>query len=297
LYARLLRAWAGGEDVASIVGESPDWDAPLRLLGGMHYLVLGGEASWEDSPGEHVEFLSWFVQTQGVQTNEVQRSWVLGPLFCRVAQRTGAREIDLVELGPSAGLNLAWDRYRCEYEAGSFWGYRSPLVLRGTERRTVHASLLRCVPRVRSRVGIDKAPIDVTDPASARLLKSFVWADQVERLERLEAAIDVVREDPPRLVHGDFVDALPEVLAQQPGDVPTVVFQTAALGYVDRSARDRVRRALDDAGVDLPLAFISAGNPRVGEQDWGLRIVYWPGGGREFVGHADYHGRWLDLEV
>jgi hypothetical protein len=297
LYARLLRAWADDEQVASIVGESPHWDAPLRLLGGMHYLVLGGEASWDDSPGDHLEFLSWFVHTQGVQTNEVQRSWVLGPLFCRVAQRTGAREIDVVELGPSAGLNLAWDRYRCEYEAGSFWGYRSPLVLRGRERRPVHASLLRCVPRVRSRLGIDKAPIDVTDPASARLLKSFVWADQVERLERMEAAIDMVSADPPELLRADFVEALPGVLAKQPGDVPTVVFQTAALGYVGESSRDRVRRALDDAGVELPLAFISAGNPRVGEQEWGLRIVYWPGGGREFVGHADYHGRWLDLEV
>jgi hypothetical protein len=31
--------------------------------------------------------------------------------------------------------------------------------------------------------------------------------------------------------------------------------------------------------------------------DWGLRIVYWPGGGREFVGHADYHGAWIELEL
>jgi hypothetical protein len=263
----------------------------------MHYLVLGGEASWDDSPGEHLEFLSRFVETQGVQTNEVQRSWVLGPLFCRVAQRTGAREIDILELGPSAGLNLVWDRYRSEYHAGSFWGRRSRLVLRGTERRPVEALLLRSVPRVRNRVGIDKAPIDVTDPASARLLKSFVWADQTARLERLDAAIEELREDPPKLIRGDFVEALPELLGRQRGDVPTVVFQTAALGYVDEPARNCVRRTLDEAGSELPLAFISAGNPRVGEQDWGLRIVYWPSREREFVGHAEYHGRWIDLEL
>ena len=263
----------------------------------MHYLVLGGEASWDDAPATHAEFLSWFVHTQGVQTNEVQRSWVLGPLFCRVAQRTGAREIDIVELGPSAGLNLLWDRYRCEYENGVFWGYESPLVLRGVERRPIHTSLLRAHPRVRTRIGIDLAPIDVTSAEGARLLKSFVWADQVARLERMEAAIALVRDDPPSLVQGDFVELLPEVLAAQQGDVLTVVFQTAALGYVEPERREVVRRALDDAGAAMPLAFITAGNPRTGVEDWGLRIVYWPGGEREFVGHADYHGAWIDLEL
>jgi hypothetical protein len=267
------------------------------LLAGMHYLVLGGEASWGDAPGAHAEFLSWFVATQGVQTNEVQRSWVLGPLFCRVAQRTGAEVIDIVELGPSAGLNLVWDRYRCVYGDVVAWGYRSPLELRGILRRPIHSSLLRAHPRVRSRIGIDKAPIDLTSREGERLLKSFVWADQVSRLERMEDAIAVVRADPPRLVEGDFVELLPEVLAAQPGDVLTVVFQTAALGYVEPERREIVRRTLDDAGVGLPLAFITAGNPRTGVEDWGLRIVYWPGGGREFVGHADYHGAWLDLEL
>lgn len=263
----------------------------------MHYLVLGGEASWDDRPAEHTEFLSWFVHTQSVQTNEVQRSWVLGPLFCRVAQRTGSSEIDIVELGPSAGLNLLWDRYRCVYDNGSFWGLHSALELRGVERRPIHSALLQAHPRVRTRVGIDKSPIDVSSTEGARLLKSFVWADQTTRLARLDDAIAVVRDDPPPLLEGDFVELLPEVLAAQHGDVLTVVFQTAALGYVEPDRRERVRRTLDDAGVELPLAFISAGNPRTGIVDWGLRIVYWPGGGREFVGHADYHGAWIDLEL
>jgi len=283
--------------VAAIVGPAPTWEVPLQLLAGLHFLVLGGEAAWDDPPAEHAELLSRFVQTQQVQTNEVQRSWVLGPLFCRVAQRTGASEVDLVELGPSAGLNLVWDRYCCAYENGVFWGEGSPLELRGVERRPIDASLLSAHPRVRRRIGIDRSPIDVTSAEGRRLLKSFVWADQTARLERLEVAFAVLREEPPQLIAGDFVELLPEVLAAQPGDGLTVVFQTAALGYVEPQQRERVRRTLDDAGVGLPLAFVSAGNPRTGEMDWGLRIVYWPGGGREFVGHADYHGAWIDLEL
>jgi hypothetical protein len=283
--------------VAEIVGPEPAWEMPLRLLGGMHYLVLAGQATWGDSPGDHHDFLEAFVRDQRVQTNEVQRCWVLAPLFSRVAERTGAGEIDIVELGPAAGLNLLWDRYRCAYVARSIGPADAPLVLRGEERRPIRETLLEQSPRVRRRVGIDLEPVDVTTRAGVLFLKCWVWADQTERLERMDAAIAAVRADPPELIQGDFVELLPEVLAAQPRDVPTVVFQTAALGYVEPERRERVRRALDDAGVELPLAFVSAGNPRTGVMDWGLRIVYWPGGGREFVGHADYHGAWIDLDL
>lgn len=297
MYARLLRAWADDPAVAAIVGDEPRWDAPLRLLGGMHYLVLAGKAEWGDSPADHREFLEMFVREFRVQTNEVQRSWVLAPLFCRVAERTGVEEIDLLELGPSAELNLVWDRYRCEYQAGSIGPSDERLVLRGEERRAVRASLFEHVPRVRRRTGIDRQPIDVTIHAGVLFLKCWVWADQAERLHRLDAAIDALREKPPQLIDGDFVEVLPDVLAQRATDALTVVFETAALGYVDEASRKRVREAIDFAGREAPLAFVTAGSPRAGVQDWGLRIIYWPGGEREFAGHAEYHGRWLDLEL
>src|SRR5581483_4929540 len=73
LYARLCRRFAHDPAVAAI---APDlnWDFPLRLLGGLHYLVLGGEASWDDVDAmleEHAPFLARFAAEQPVQTNEV----------------------------------------------------------------------------------------------------------------------------------------------------------------------------------------------------------------------------------
>jgi len=282
---------------AEIVGPEPEWDAPLRLLGGLHFLVLAEEAGWDDSLAEHKDFLREFVATQGVQTNEVQRSWVLLPLLLRIAQRTGAQTFDLVELGPSAGLNLVWDRYHYSYEAGE-WGPQDALLrFEGEERRPVPAELLELEPSVRRRVGIDRAPIDVTTEEGARLLRCFVWAGQDERIERLDRAVEALRLDPPELVRGDFVELLPDVLAAQPADGLTVVFQTATLGYVGDEGRTRVRTALDEAGRDRPLAFISTGKPRTEKDCWGLRLVYWPGGEREFAGHADFHGNWLQWEL
>jgi hypothetical protein len=298
LYVELLRRYAEDPVAAEIVGPNPAWDAPLRLLGGLHYLVLGGRAAWNDPLELHRGFLSDFVATQGVQTNEVQRSWVLLPLLLRVAQRTGAAEFDLVELGPSAGLNLLWDRYHYRYDAGE-WGSEDALLrFEGEERRPIPGDLLGLKPAVRARIGIDQAPIDVRSEAGARLLRSFVWAGQDERLRRLDQAIEAVRADPPELVRGDYVEALPEVLAGLPRDGLTVVFQTASFGYIGDEGRARVRAVLEEAGLNQQLVFISTGKPRAPEEDcWGLRLVYWPGGEREFAGHADFHGSWLQWEL
>jgi hypothetical protein len=298
LYAELLRAWADDPVAADLVGPDPAWDAPLRLIGGLHYLVLGGEAAWDDPLEEHGEFLREFVATQGVQTNEVQRSWVLLPLLLRVAQRTGSETFDLVELGPSAGLNLVWDRYRYRYEAGEWGPEDAVLRFDGKERRLVPAELLELEPKVRGRIGIDRSPIDVTSEDGARLLRAFVWAGQEERLRRLDQAVEAVRADPPELVRGDFVEELPQVLAAQPPDRLTVVFQTASFGYIGDEGRARVRAVLEEAGQDRALAFISTGKPRAPQQDcWGLRLAYWPIAEREFAGHADFHGSWLRWEL
>ena len=253
--------------------------------------MLGGEASWDDPPAEHADFLREFVQSQGVQTNEVQRSWMLLPCFLRAAELLGVDELDVVELGPSAGLNLVWDRYRYAYEKGEWGPEDSPLRLTGREESPVPAQLLALAPRVRRRVGIDRAPVDVTTDEGARLLECFVWAGQDERLERLEHAIDVLRAGPPLLVRGDLAEELPSVLE----DRPTLVFQTAVFPYLSDETRPAVREALELAPA--PVAFVTAGRPRGRDSGWGMRIELYPGALREFVGHADFHGAWLDYSL
>jgi hypothetical protein len=198
LYAELCRRFADEPLVDALVGLDPAWDAPLRLLGGLHALVLSGCASWDGVDAaleQHADFLAWAVAERPVQTNEVQRCWVLLPCFLELVRRSGCHELDLVEVGPSAGLNLVWDRYRYVYRAGEGGPTAAGLELRGEERRSVPDELLRERPRIGRRVGIDLAPVDVTTEEGALLLKSFVWADQAERLELLDRAIATLRED------------------------------------------------------------------------------------------------------
>ncbi|HLB20003.1 MAG TPA: DUF2332 family protein, partial [Gaiellaceae bacterium] len=97
----MCRRFAEDGRVAAI---APDlnWDFPLRLLGGLHYLVLGGEASWDavdEALDQRADFLARFVREQPVQTNEVGRARAL----LEGLQAVGREQIDLLELGTSAG--------------------------------------------------------------------------------------------------------------------------------------------------------------------------------------------------
>jgi len=290
LYARVCRSLAGDPRVA---GVAPDfeWDLPLRLLGGLHYLVLGGEASWDDLEAaleHHGPFLRRWCAEQEVQTNEVQRSWALLPAFLSLDD---GRPFDLLELGPSAGLNLLWDRYAYRYSSGS-WG-SGDLELRGNDRLPPPSALFDRRVEVVRRRGVDLSPIDATTAEGSRVLQAFVWPDQSGRLERLRRAIEVARHDPPELIRGDYVAELPAVLRDRVDGAQLVVFQTASTMYLHRGGAERLRAALHDAGGQEPLVFVTTGHAP-DDDGFALEVERFPDGAPERVAVFDFHGEWLD---
>jgi hypothetical protein len=272
---------------------APDlrWDLPLRLLGALHYLVLAGLASWDDVPAalvEHAGFLRHHLAEQQVQTNEVQRSWALLPAFLSLAD---GRPLDLLELGPSAGLNLVWDRYGYRYRTGT-WG-ASSLTLEGDDRVAPPADLLAREVVVARRRGIDRSPVDVTTQHGARVLESFVWADQVERLQRLRGAIEVLRADPPELVQGDYVESLAPLLDDRIDGTQLVVFQTASTMYLTPEQLEQLRRELQIAGRKQPFTYLgtASGPDNAG---YALEVQRVPGEEPVRVALFDFHGEWLE---
>jgi hypothetical protein len=272
---------------------APDlrWDLPLRLLGGLHYLVLAGRASWDDIDAaldEHAGFLSRHAAEQPVQTNEVQRAWALLPAFLTVAD---GRPLDLLELGPSAGLNLVWDRYAYRYRSGS-WG-SSALTLAGDDRVSPPADLLGREVSVARRRGIDRSPVDVTTEHGARVLQSFVWADQAERLERLRRAIEVLRAQPPELIQGDYSESLGSLLADRVEGAQLVVFQTASTMYLTPEQLERLRKAMYVAARREPFTYVgtAAGPDNVG---YALEARQFPDPETRRLALFDYHGEWLE---
>jgi hypothetical protein len=303
VYAHLARRCAAEPLVDELVGEL-SWDVPLRLFGGVHYLELEGlepyalSGEWDDFRAAleaRYDFLARFVREQAVQTNEVQRCFALLPAFLVLACEHGAEALDLVELGPSAGLNLLWDRYAYGYRAGR-WG-SSELLLRGVEYEPVPRGVLARRPEVRRRLGIDLKPVDVTSEHGARLLHAFIWPGRVERTQRLKRAIAILRRAPPTLVRGDYVELLPRVLAERDEQALTVVFQTASTGYIGRERRAELRELLEEAGREGPLGWISTRAVEELEEDrhdsYELEVGLWPGGERRFLLRCDFHGNWI----
>lgn len=266
-----------------LIPQEVDRYYPLQLFSGLHYLVLSGSASWDDIGAalrDEAGFLAEWIATERVQTNEPRRCWWLVPCFLEAARRTGADEFDCLELGCSAGLNLLWDKYGYEYAGGTLIG--EPLFGGDERGRPVPVEAL---PRVRSRVGVDRAPPDPRTDDGVRLLKAFVWAGQEQRLAYLDAAIEVWRRDPPEIVVGDMLEELPALLARRRDDVPLLVWETAALGYLPEERQRRVRELLDDAGI----VFVYTGQSGDGSRDnYGLYVD-----GAE-VARGDFHGAWIE---
>lgn len=284
---------------------------PLRLFAAVHYLVLTGAAPdalsgrFEDfaaALAEHEGSVRARVGIHGVQTNEVQRCTAILPALLAASAAAGL-PLELVELGPSAGLNLLVDRYRYRYANGTFGPADALLELTVDEcGGRVPAVLLEQELVVRRRRGIDLAPIDATSPEGHLLLRSFLWPGLDDRVARLDAAVETLRRMPdrPELIEGDYVGRLPHVLANRPADALTVVFETFSVVYLPEEAARELREALETAGADgRPLAWVSvrpwdtgAGGDAVFE----LELRVWPGPAR-VVAHVDPHGNTLDWRL
>jgi hypothetical protein len=194
------------------------------------------------------------------------------------------------ELGASAGLNLNFDRYALE--AGARLGPPEAAV---TLRPRWSGTLPAPAPvRVEERRGVDLAPIDLADPAARLRLRSYVWADQAERMERLDRALAL----PPAPVdQGDVAEWLPQRLAEPAPERLHLVYHTVAWQYFPRPTQDACRDALEAAGAratpEAPLAWLAMegdGRP----EGAALTLRLWPGDERLDLGRADFHGAWVE---
>ena len=172
---------------------------------------------------------------RATQTNEVGRLATLVPVFAGLQEQAG-RPLSLLEAGASAGLCLYPDRYDYAWPPlGALTGSGGPLL-------TAEAAGPLPVPRrpvdVAWRGGIDLEPVDLMDDRAIDWLETCVWPEQQERRDRLGAAVEIARSDPPHVVEGDLFDLLPGQVEAARQHGPVVVFHTAVALYFDRPHRE-----------------------------------------------------------
>ena len=208
------------------------------------------DPTWRQWVIEHWPAIEDAARTRRTQTNEVGRCI---PLLIGLDRITAAdpRPIALVELGAAAGLCLAIDRYSYRFDDAPAIGGGAPLLT--TTTTGVGAPPTR-LPDIVWRRGVDLAPLDVTDADDVRWLEALLPPDRPERRARLLAAIEAVRDDPPFVIAGDALAALPELVAAARAQAPDAVPVVASLGtlvYLPATQRDAIVDAASQLGAHL----------------------------------------------
>jgi hypothetical protein len=113
-----------------------------------------------------------------------------------------------------------------------------------------------------SRRGCDLEPVDASTPEGQLRLTSFVWPHQVERHERLRAALQVARRYPPTVDRAGAADWLHAELSEaaEP-DVLTVVWHSVTRLYWPVAESERVTELVAAAGARVPIAHIAMEHP------------------------------------
>lgn len=324
LYSRLSAGIAADGELAAVLLTAPVTQRqPVLLFACVHALLLESPdddlASYYPNltvdPGggdplpafrafcqrrrEEVEEL---LRTRSTQTNEIGRCALLLPALSIVSDETGP--LAHLDVGASAGLNLLLDRYRYVYDPGGSVGSESPVTLTCGTRGAVPVPAR--MPAVAARRGIDRAPVDVHDDDQARWLEACVWPDQIDRFERLQAALELARASDLDLRAGDAVVDLAANVDELASAGHVVVTNTWVLNYLTPAQRQDFVAALDDVAARHDVSWIYAESPQLTPELPGpaagpevertaLVLVTWRGGRREVAHLADCHphGYWL----
>lgn len=336
LYADLADRIAADAELLGLLAEArPGQRRPVLIFAAVHYLLLDATASahplaafypslcddpqrgdawpaFRDFCLEHRETLVELISTHNTQTNEVGRCSGLYPAL-RLARRLAGRPLALVEIGASAGLNLRVERYAYRYSTGQRAGNRAaPLTLDCVVTGPYAPPVEPAEPAWRrsdldllARVGIDLSPVDIADDNAVRWLAACVYADQPERIARLRAAVDIARRDPVRIVRGDVLDVLPDIVAELPAEATPCLLHTWVATYFPRDVRSRFVAMVGELAARRPLVWIASepagtlpgleekGGSDSGSSELGLASLTGPHLRWRRLGRMHSHGAWL----
>jgi hypothetical protein len=319
LYSRISAGIGQDEELKALCAHArPGQPHANMILGAVHFLLLrgsdhplrrfygtlGGAASVEaDDPfpdfrdfvQRHRNAVMTLIATRVTNTNEIGRSALLHAAFRAVARET-TLAMSLIEIGPSAGLNMIWDSYGIRYlrdgAVAATVNEAAPLMI-DCELRGELTPPVSPIPRVAERVGLELHPVDLSKADDRDWLRALIWPDQTTRLARLDRAIDLFMTRRPAIRAGDALDLLPGALAGVPTDQSPCVYHTIATYQFSRE----MRRALEDllivAGLRRPVWRISF---EFDGELYTLSKIRYADGQREEkrLASCHPHGTWLE---
>lgn len=281
LYSNLAMRVAEDPQLLDVAAHGPGKDAlPNLFFGAVHLLLLQGEhhqlAAFYPSLNKntrHYEYvypyfrnfvldheaeIAKIIKTRSVQTNEVARCAALVPAFELVARQSRNRSLTMIEIGSSAGLTLLWDRYHYKYGEGMECGpATSPVQIECLMRGEKHPPVPHELPGIVSRLGLDLNPIDLRDPENVQWLLALVWPEQRKRVKQLEQAIQIARQNPPKITRGDAFEVLPELLDRAQNNSQLCIYHSFTLSLANDENRKKLESILSRASINKDLFLVS----------------------------------------
>jgi hypothetical protein len=204
-YEELTTAIADDQPILEFLDALPTAKRQPNLLLAAACYLLGAPADLRalqrlvsDRGGD----LARTMLSRRTQTNEAARCATLLPALALLPQ-----PLALIEVGASAGLTLLVDRFSYDYGGRQVVGtdpYAPVLACRPLGPVPIPAQ----VPEVAWRAGLDLNPLDVSNDDDIRWLDCLIWPGETGRRERLAAAIETARRNPPQVHQGDLLTDL-----------------------------------------------------------------------------------------
>jgi hypothetical protein len=317
LYARLSEGVRDDAGLRAMCAHAkPGQPHANLLLGAVHFLLLrgarhplrefypdmGGRNSGDPFPAfrdfclTHREELLPLVNSRVTNTNEVGRSAILHPGFRAAAEEANA-PLSLIEIGPSAGLNMIWDsygiRYRKDAKTIAEIAPDAPLVIE-CELKGDKIPPTGPAPQIASRVGLELNPVDLSNPDDRDWLRALMWPDQIARAQRLDKAIALFEKSQPEIRAGDALALLPEAMADAPPHATICVYHTIAVYQFSTAMKQALDDILTAAGLRRPVMRLSFEMEALHECV--LRLIRYRGGTKDerMLAICHPHGTWLE---
>ncbi len=291
----------------------PDADAlALRLCGGLHSIVIENpdcelaalysgmaRADFEETltkavSGHDTELLKWLDLPP--QTNETGRAGALLPGLLEIS-RLAALPVHLCEIGASAGLNLQLDRFQYDFD-GARWGEMDARVRLAPELKGKQPDLSGDL-FIRSRIGCDISPIDITRPGEQLRLRSYIWPDQEYRANRIQNAIATALENRVEILEMDVVKFVEAQLAERADDCAFVLMHSVVWQYLDEGTKRDIVDLLNQHGAqasdDSPIYWLRLEGFGGKEPEASLMLDSWPDHRQVKLANSCFHSSWIEF--
>lgn len=285
---------------------------PNLLFGAVHYLLLSGVKhtlshyypSLSSQPQsdnqlfptfkqfctQYIKEITAIIGERYVQTNEVRRCGFLYPSFNYIYSKS-LKPLSLIEIGTSAGLQLNWDRYRYTYNGQGSFGESSSKVTIATQIvGEKEPELYLKSPPVMEKYGLDLHVNDLLKTEDVLWLRSLIWPEHVERVNLFELAAEHFKRSPVKLIEGDGVDLLPELVTKIPSDSTLCIFHTHVANQFSKETKQELLKHVQQIGRNRDVFHLYN---NIWDRYLHLDYVIDGHSYSEILAETDGHGEWF----